>query len=205
MTVQPMKHKNPRYEIVRIDSDPGVIWVVCYMVDCTRQEMIDETLRRYRETGVEHLTYQVFDLPERMWSQYNRKGGCMIFESGNDGRGVDYRGVPGFNWPEGFEMSWKKVAERLEAGEDVMMRPKGNSMVPRIKSGELVRIQPVDRESVRVDTIVLAKVRGRYWLHKVMKINWVSGGNHKVEIGNQRGHSNGWTTMDKVVGWVPDR
>lgn len=103
-------------------------------------------------------------------------------------------------------MSWRMVAAKLQAGETVVMRPKGNSMTPRIRSGDLVHIYPVtDPQRIKVDTIVLAQVKGRFWLHKVGRINWVSGGNHKVQIVNQRGHENGWTTMDKIYGWVPDR
>lgn len=94
-------------------------------------------------------------------------------------------------------MSWcAHLLPMLAAGQTVQTRPSGNSMTPRINSKDLCTIRPyVVNETLRKGDIVLAKVRGNYYLHQV------SG--HKpgqVQISNNHGHVNGWTSLANIYG-----
>lgn len=87
--------------------------------------------------------------------------------------------------------------EQLKAGVTVSFRPHGNSMQPRIESGQLVTVEPVtDPNQVKVDDIVLCKVDGRQWLHLVSAI----GSDGRFQISNNKGHVNGWCKASNVFG-----
>lgn len=55
--------------------------------------------------------------------------------------------------------------EKLLQGETVSFRPRGHSMAPKIKSGQLCTVEPVDTALLQVGDIVLCKVRGAEYLH----------------------------------------
>ena len=97
-------------------------------------------------------------------------------------------------------MAFKRAIEELQAGRMVMIKPKGNSMTPRIKSGEEVLLLPISSGRVYVDDIVLVRVKGSVFLHKITAID-----GDRVQIGNNHGHINGWTTMKKVYGYAINR
>ena len=84
--------------------------------------------------------------------------------------------------------------DKLQAGETVSFRPVGNSMTPRIYSGQLVTVSP-DISNVEVDDVVLCKVNGNIMVHLVTAIQ---GG--RYQISNNHGHVNGWTK--KIYGKV---
>lgn len=87
---------------------------------------------------------------------------------------------------------------RLQRGETVQLRPKGNSMVPIIKSGQLVTLAPApDPADLRVDDVVLSRVQGAVRLHKISAIDRPKG---RVQISNNHGRVNGWTGYAKVFG-----
>ena len=67
------------------------------------------------------------------------------------------------------------------------MKPKGNSMSPRIKSGE--RICIVQQLRYEVDDVVFCKVKGRYMVHLIAAYNPKRG----YQITNLKGHVNGWS------------
>lgn len=70
--------------------------------------------------------------------------------------------------------------DHLLTGETVIVTGKGNSMTPKLKSGEAVIVEPVTENTViKKRDIVLCKVRGNIYLH-------------------HHGHDNGWTT--KIYG-----
>lgn len=93
-------------------------------------------------------------------------------------------------------MGWAKhYIERLQRGETVWFRPRGNSMRPRIKSGQLCCVEPVSADDVRVDDIVLCRVRGREYLHLIKAIQGT-----RYQIGNNRGHINGWIGAGSIFG-----
>jgi len=85
--------------------------------------------------------------------------------------------------------------EALRRGETVRIRPHGNSMLPRIKSGQLCVIQPIGDHELEKGDAVLCTVNGRRYLHKIYAIR-----GNQVQIGNNHGHVNGWTTKEKVYG-----
>lgn len=70
-------------------------------------------------------------------------------------------------------------------------------MTPRIQSGQKVTISPVGKIPIEPGMIVLAKVKGRHYLHLVSATDIA-----RVQISNNHGHINGWTTLDRVYGIV---
>lgn len=85
--------------------------------------------------------------------------------------------------------------ERLQRGETVSFRPRGNSMAPRINSGALCTVEPVDAADIGIGDIVLCKVRGNQYLHFVKAIQ-----GPRFQIGNNRGGINGWITASGIYG-----
>lgn len=87
---------------------------------------------------------------------------------------------------------------KLATGVDVAFRPRGNSMQPRIYSGDLVTCTPVRPETVvEAGDVVLCTVEGRHFLHLVKAVD-----GERYQIGNARGHVNGWTPRAKLHGRV---
>jgi len=85
-------------------------------------------------------------------------------------------------------MGWASgYITKLQAGETVSFRPRGHSMAPRIESGHLCTVEPVDPGALRAGDIVLCKVRGSEYLHFVKAIQ-----GDRFQIGNNRGLINGW-------------
>lgn len=89
------------------------------------------------------------------------------------------------------------VAGRVAAGAVVRFRPTGSSMVPLVRSRQLVTVAPVDPARVEVGDIVLAKVAGTVYLHLVSALDRSKS---RVQISNNRGRVNGWTGYDRVYG-----
>jgi hypothetical protein len=98
-----------------------------------------------------------------------------------------------------------KYIEKLKEGEAVQFRPRGNSMTPKIKNGQLVTVKPIERfwgvGHPKVGDIVLCKVAGAQYLHLVSAI---SEDEQKVQISNNKGHINGWTSARNIFGLVTD-
>lgn len=91
-------------------------------------------------------------------------------------------------------MRW--LVEKLQAGETVRYRPRGNSMTPIVNSGDEVIVAPLDPDaSLKKGDIVYAKVGKYHYLHLVKATD-----RHRVQIANNHGHVNGWTPRDKVYG-----
>jgi hypothetical protein len=89
------------------------------------------------------------------------------------------------------------VAVRVAAGQTVEFRPTGSSMVPLIRSRQLVTVSPVDPNMIEVEDIVLARVAGSTYLHLVSAVDRANG---RVQISNNRGRINGWTNHARVSG-----
>jgi hypothetical protein len=85
---------------------------------------------------------------------------------------------------------------KLRQGLTVSFRPRGSSMTGRIASGQLCTVAPVeDATSLRVDDVVLCKVGGAEYLHLIKAIQ-----GPRFQIGNNRGHINGWVTARSIYG-----
>lgn len=96
------------------------------------------------------------------------------------------------NWGMGWA---SRHIERLKAGETVQFRPHGNSMIPKIQSGQLCTVAPVDVSTVEVGDIVLCKVNGAQYVHLVSAKR-----DGQFQISNNKGHVNGWISSTAVFG-----
>lgn len=93
-------------------------------------------------------------------------------------------------------MGWaKQHIKQLLQGKTVQFRPRGNSMQPRIKSGQLCCVKPIDPERLQVGDIVLCRVRGSEYLHLIKAIQ-----GDRFQIGNNRGRLNGWIGANRIYG-----
>lgn len=94
-------------------------------------------------------------------------------------------------------MSWASPhIARLCAGHTVSCRPRGHSMRPRITSGALCTIAPVE-ESAELGSgdVVLCSVRGSHYLHLIKAVQ-----GERFLIGNNRGGINGWINRRAIYG-----
>lgn len=89
-------------------------------------------------------------------------------------------------------MAWcSHLLPLLAKGETVKCRPRGNSMTPKIFSGNLCTISPYNAPDVlSKGDIVLCKVHGNYYLHLVTAVRI-----DMVQISNNHGRVNGWTPL----------
>lgn len=95
-------------------------------------------------------------------------------------------------------MAWaNNHIAKLKRGETVKFRPHGRSMEGRIESGQLVTVVPIALGDFKVGDAVLCKVQGRQYLHLVKAFR-----GDQVQIGNNKGYINGWTSIFNVFGKV---
>lgn len=94
-------------------------------------------------------------------------------------------------------MGWAaNYIEKLNSGETVSFRPKGNSMTGRIESGQLCKVEPIGEKTViNIGDVVLCKVKGREFLHLVKAVR-----NQQYQIANNKGFINGWITRNAIFG-----
>jgi phage repressor protein C with HTH and peptisase S24 domain len=85
-------------------------------------------------------------------------------------------------------MRYADIIHELDLGREVTLKPHGNSMTPIIQSGQEIVLSPIKR-AVKKGDIVLAKVKGRYFIHKVTAV----GDDGAYQISNNHGHVNGWS------------
>lgn len=93
-------------------------------------------------------------------------------------------------------MGWaSKHIYKLLKGKTVSFRPRGNSMTPKISSGQLCTVAPITPNEIQLGDVVLCKVRMNEYLHIVKAIQgeWVL-------IGNNHGYINGWTHVSSIYG-----
>jgi len=82
-----------------------------------------------------------------------------------------------------------RKVEKLLAGETIISKEPGNSMLPLIKSRQPCKIEPTTWEKVKTGDIVYCKVRGNHYTHLVKATDKNKG----CLIGNNKGRINGWT------------
>ena len=69
-------------------------------------------------------------------------------------------------------------------------------MTPIIRSHEPIVLAPIPSDHVfKRDQIVLCKVKGNFYTHKISAVEKV-----RVQISNNHGHVNGWTSVQNVYG-----
>lgn len=96
-------------------------------------------------------------------------------------------------------MNWKHHIEKLQKGETTTFRPKGNSMQPKIESGEQVTVEPA--KGVSCGDIVFCKVKGKHYVHLVKSIKTVNDKKLYL-IGNNKKGINGWVGLSAIFGKV---
>lgn len=90
-------------------------------------------------------------------------------------------------------MGWAdRYIERLQRGESVAFRPRGNSMKGKIDSGQLCTVAPADPVTLKTGDVVLCRVKGSQYLHLI--------NGSRFQIGNNRGGINGWITANGIFG-----
>jgi len=64
-----------------------------------------------------------------------------------------------------------EVERRIAAGERVLIRLQGESMMPMMRGGrDVVELGPLDGGDIRRGTVVLCRYRGRHILHRIVKV-----------------------------------
>lgn len=85
---------------------------------------------------------------------------------------------------------------KLQQGETVSFRPRGNSMVGKISSGQLCTVVPLaEADELSKGDIVLCKVKGAQYLHLIKATKGA-----RFQIGNNRGGINGWIGRSAIFG-----
>ena len=97
-------------------------------------------------------------------------------------------------------MNWAFHIETLKKGEEATFRPKGNSMKPKINSGEEIKVSP-NISDIKENDILFCKVKGSYYVHLVKAVK-TEGENKLYQIGNNKGGINGWIGINSVYGKV---
>lgn len=93
-------------------------------------------------------------------------------------------------------MGWATdYIERLKRREIVQFRPTGKSMEPIIHSGDLCTVEPYEQRFIHKGDIVLCTVKGKQYLHIIKNIK-----DDLYQIGNNRGHTNGWIKFENIHG-----
>jgi hypothetical protein len=96
-------------------------------------------------------------------------------------------------------MSLEPYYNAVANGATVTFRPRGSSMTGIINNKDEVVVVPCEVSDIKKDVVVLCKVKGRIYLHKVLSVQLASS---RCLIGNNKGGQNGWTSFAKVVGRV---
>lgn len=90
----------------------------------------------------------------------------------------------------------KTAVEPLKSGNTVVVRGIGNSMTPKLLSGQLVTVDPVNKMTMlKKGDIVLCKVHGSVFMHLISAIR-----GDQYQISNNHGHVNGWITRSSIYG-----
>ncbi len=90
----------------------------------------------------------------------------------------------------------KATADHLRQGETCIVVGYGNSMTPKLMSGEAVIMEPVNEDTVlEKGDIVLVKVNGKYYCHLISAIR-----KNSYQISNNHKHVNGWVSKSKIYG-----
>lgn len=96
------------------------------------------------------------------------------------------------------------TCSHLRNGETCRVVGVGNSMTPILKSRQAVICSPIkDNTVISKKSIVLCKVKGRYYLHLVHGIRKTKD-KEEYLIGNNHGHMNGWVQRKNIFGIVSE-
>jgi hypothetical protein len=93
-----------------------------------------------------------------------------------------------------------RLAARLADGHPDWFTALGTSMTPAVKAVQRVRLRPVQPHEPLRGLVVLARVDGRFWLHRVTAEEPA-----RVHIAGDNGMVNGWTPRTEVFGALVDK
>lgn len=97
-----------------------------------------------------------------------------------------------------FDRENIQTIEKLKSGQTCLVQGFGQSMTPILKSGQVCKVEPVNSETeLKKNDIVLCKVNGHIYLHKISAINGA-----RYQISNNHKHVNGWVTRSNIYGKV---
>ena len=92
----------------------------------------------------------------------------------------------------------KFACEKLKEGHICKLTGYGNSMTPKIKSGQSVICIPVtDEVKLKKKDAVFCKVAGHYYLHMISAVKGKA-----YQISNNHGHVNGTVGRSNIFGKV---
>lgn len=146
---------------------------------CVNSGTLDEAPMAYKDhTKIEALLEPTVEITARLKPAYN-------FKSSDE---------------EAMAVNMK--IEKLLAGETIISKEPGNSMLSLIKSRQPCKIAPATWEQLEVGDIAYCKVHGNVYTHLVK----AKDANKGLLIGNNHGHDNGWTktVYGKVIEVLPN-
>lgn len=98
----------------------------------------------------------------------------------------------------GFDKENIRTVQKLKEGKTCLVQGFGQSMTPVLKSGQVCKVTPVIEDTVlKKNDIVLCKVKGHIYLHKISSINV-----NRYQISNNHKHVNGWIGKNNIYGLV---
>jgi len=68
-------------------------------------------------------------------------------------------------------------------------------MAGRVPDRSLCTVEPAVNQVLAIDDVVLCRVSGQQYLHLIKAIQ-----GERYQIGNNRGHVNGWTSRGQIYG-----
>ena len=93
------------------------------------------------------------------------------------------------------------TAQHLKNGEICKVIGYGQSMTPILRSGQPVIVVPLtDDQILKKNDIVLCKVKGSYYLHKISAIK----NGCSYQISNNHGYVNGTISRSNIFGVVAE-
>ena len=94
------------------------------------------------------------------------------------------------------------VLKTLLEKREVTFKPHGNSMTPKIHSGDQVTVRACGPWAYRVGDVVYAKVKGNYYLQLLTALDESAGSGYlmRFQISNNHGHVNGWCSARQMYG-----
>ena len=84
-------------------------------------------------------------------------------------------------------MDYKLLINHLQEDKSIEIRPRGNSMQPKIYSKDLLKI--TSAYEYEVGDIVFCRVKGNYYIHLITAVT----NDGSYQISNNKNHVNGWT------------
>jgi len=95
------------------------------------------------------------------------------------------------------QRTMQRQARALRGGGTTALVAIGVSMTPAIGVIQRVQLEPARADAIRPRDVVLARVCGRFFLHRVLEVDWAR---HQALIGDEHGGITGWTPVDEVYG-----